>query len=136
MAYKIQISYYAQSWIRNIREVPGRVQGYFEHLYVKRLVKTRGVLKRIRSNNGVPKMIEKAAVKDLFYGGVMEILSNRHYYYHSSIGSEYSHFTDVGKEAMEVYLNNMAGLMFKAEEASLNKRAKDLVINGLKGEKV
>jgi hypothetical protein len=26
--------------------------------------------------------------------------------------------------------------MIKAEEASLNKRAKDLVINGLKGEKV
>ena len=81
-------------------------------------------------------MIEKSAVKDLFYGGLMEILSNRHYYYHSSIGSEYSHFTDPGKEAIEVYLNTMAGMMLKAEEASLNKRAKDLVINGLKGEKV
>ena len=136
MAYKIRPRYYTQSWIRNIQELPYRIRGSLEHLYVKRLVKTRGVLKRIRSHNGVPKMIEKAAVKDLFYGGVMEILSNRHYYYHSSIGSEYSHFTDAGKEAMAIYLNTMAGMMIKAEEASLNKRAKDLVINGLKGETV
>lgn len=136
MAYKIQISSYTQSWIRSIREMPRRVRGYFEHLYVKRLVKTRSVLKRVRSNDGVPKMIEKAAVKDLFYGGVMEIIGNRHYYYKSSIGAEYSHFTDSGLKAMTEYMNVMADLMIKAEEASLNKRAKDLVINGLKGEKV
>jgi hypothetical protein len=30
----------------------------------------------------------------------------------------------------------MAGMIADAEEASLNKRAKDLVISGLKGEKV
>ena len=136
MAYKIQISYYAQSWIRNIREVPGRVQGYLKHLYAKWLVKTRGVLKRVRSNNGVPKMLEKSAIKELLYGGISEILSNRHYYYHSSVGAGYCHFTDAGKAAIAEYLNIIGAEMIKAEEASLNKRAKDLVINGLKGEKV
>jgi hypothetical protein len=81
-------------------------------------------------------MIEKNAVKELLYGGLLEIMNNRHYYYNSSIGSDYSHFTDAGKVAMDEYLNTMGRLMLKAEEASLNKRAKDLVINGLKGEKV
>jgi hypothetical protein len=136
MAYKIRLRDYTQSWIRNIRKVPGRVQSYIVHLHVKRLVKTRGVLKRVRSNDGVPKMLEKSALKDLLYGGISEILSNRQYYYHSSIGAEYSHFTDAGKAAMADYLNIMGAAMIKAEEASLNKRAKDLVINGLKGEKV
>jgi hypothetical protein len=81
-------------------------------------------------------MLEKSAIKDLLYGGISEILNNRNYYYHSSIGAEYSHFTDAGKAAMTEYLNIMGAAMIKAEEASLNKRAKDLVINGLKGEKV
>ena len=136
MAYKIRLHDYTQSWIRNIQELPSRVQNYIGHLHVKRLVKTRGVLKRVRSNDGVPKMLEKSAIKDLLYGGISEILNNRNYYYHSSIGAEYSHFTDAGKAAMAEYLNIMGAAMIKAEEASLNKRAKDLVINGLKGEKV
>jgi hypothetical protein len=136
MAYKIRLRDYTQSWIRNIREVPSRIQIYFGVLYAKWLVKTRGVLKRVRSNDGVPKMLEKSALKDLIYGGISEILSNRNYYYHSSIGAEYSHFTDAGKAAMADYLNIMGAAMIKAEEVSLNKRAKDLVINGLKGEKV
>jgi hypothetical protein len=136
VAYKIQISYYAQSWIRNIREVPSRVQSYFEHLHVKRLVKAGRVLERVRSNDGVPKMIEKAAIKDLFYGGVVEIMNNRNYYYKSSVGSEYNHLTEAGIKVMSDYMNVMAGMIADAEEASLNKRAKDLVISGLKGEKV
>jgi hypothetical protein len=136
MAYKIQLNGYAQSWIRSIRSVPERIQGYFSHLYVKWLVKTGRVLERTRSYNGVLKMLEKNAVKDLFYGGIMEILKNRDYYYNSGIGSDYSHFTDRGKETMEHYLKSMSQLMLKAEEESLNKRAKELVIKGLKGETV
>ena len=81
-------------------------------------------------------MLEKNAVKDLFYGGIMEILKNREYYYNSGIGSDYNHFTDKGKEAMEAYLRSMSVMMLKAEEESLNKRAKELVVKGLKGETV
>jgi hypothetical protein len=81
-------------------------------------------------------MLEKSAVKDLFYGGVLEILQNNKYYYNSGVGSNYSHFTEDGKEAMDEYLKYMASLMLKAEEESLNKRAKALVIKGLKGESI
>jgi len=136
MAYKIPLSGYAQSWIRNIRKVPIRVQSYISHLHVKRLVKTGRVLERVRSHDGVPKMLEKAAIKDLFYGGMVEIMNNKNYYYKSSIGSEYNHLTESGLKAMSEYIQVMATMIANAEEASLNKRAKDLVINGLKGEKV
>jgi hypothetical protein len=136
MAYKIPLSGYAQSWIRNIREVPSRVQSYIGHLHVKRLVKTGCVLERVRSHDGVPKMLEKAAIKDLFYGGMVEIMNNKNYYYKSSIGSEYNHLTESGLKAMSEYIQVMATMIANAEEASLNKRAKDLVISGLKGEKV
>ena len=136
MAYKIQIRAYAQSWIRNIKGLSSRVQTYISHLRVKRMVKTGSVLTRIRSHNGIPKMLEKAAIKDLFYGGMVEIMNNRNYYYKSSVGSEYNHFTESGLTAMSEYTQLMATMITNAEEASLNKRAKDLVINGLKGEKV
>ncbi len=136
MAYKFRAYTYTSGWIRNIKSVPKRIQGYIGHLYVKRLVKTGRVLERVRSNHGVFKMLEKNAVKDLFYGGILEILKNRDYYYNSGIGSNYSHFTDRGKEAMDQYLQSMSAMMLKAEEESLNKRAKELVIKGLKGENV
>ncbi len=136
MANKIRSRYYTQSWIGNIRRLPARIQSYYSHLLVTRLVKTGRVLERVRSNNGIPKMLDKSAIKDLFYGGLLEILKNPAYYYTSRIGSEYNHFTQLGKEAMDEYLKTMANLMLKAEEESLNKRAKEMVINGLKGEKV
>jgi len=136
MAYKFRISNYSSGWIRNIRALPSRVQGYIGYLYAKWLVKTGRVLTRVRSHNGVPKMLEKSAIKELLYGGMMEMLKNRDYYYNSGIGSNYSHFTENGKEAMAEYLRVMADLMMKAEEESLNKRAKELVIKGLKGETI
>ena len=136
MAYKFRISFNSSGRVRNIRSMPNRIQKNISYLYAKWLVKTGRVLKWTRSHNGVPKMLEKSAIKELLYGGISEILNNRHYYYHSSIGAEYSHFTDAGKVAMTEYLNIIGDKMIKAEEASLNKRAKDLIINGLKGETV
>jgi hypothetical protein len=78
--------------------------------------------------------MDKAAVKDLIYGGVNELIHNGKYYYHSSVGPEYCHFTDVGKVAISEFMNQMAITMYKVDAAELDKRAKDMVINGLKGE--
>jgi hypothetical protein len=105
-------------------------------MYAKRLVKTGSVLKRSRSNHGVSKMLDKRAVKELLYGGINEIIQNREFYYNSRIGSDYNHFTEAGKNAMDAYLKQMVTMMLVAEEESLNKRAKELVIKGLKGETV
>lgn len=76
--------------------------------------------------------MQRSAIKDVVYGGVMEIMRNRHYYYHSGIGSAYSHFTDEGREAVQEFLNVMSSKMMEAEHEELNARAKQQVINELK----
>jgi hypothetical protein len=76
--------------------------------------------------------MKKGAIKDLFYGGMLELLNNRNYYYHSSVGSSYSHLTEDGKEAMIEFVNMIAFKMKEAEDADLNNRAKQQVIEQLK----
>lgn len=80
--------------------------------------------------------MEKPALKDLLYGGMVELMNNKNYYYHSSISSNYSKWTDAGTEALLEYTTAMVELMIATETADLDKRAKDMVINSLKGEKV
>lgn len=77
--------------------------------------------------------MEKGAIKDLIYGGVEEILRNRNYYYQSSVGKDYSHLTDAGKEAIVQFMDLMAWKVREAEEADLERRAKEQVMNALKG---
>ena len=80
--------------------------------------------------------MDKQAIKDVMFGGLSEIMKNRKYYYFSSVGSNYCHFTVEGKEALLEYMNLMGAKLCEVEEAELNRRAKDLVIKGLKGETV
>ena len=77
--------------------------------------------------------MKKEAVKDLLYGGLLEVINNRHNYYNSTIGSNYNHFTDQGKDAVHEYLQEMAAIMLRAEAAELDKRAKEMVMKELKG---
>jgi hypothetical protein len=78
--------------------------------------------------------MEKHALKDMMFGGVLELSRNNRYYYHSGVGASYSHWTDEGKEALLEYMEAMAYKMKMAEEADLNKRAKELTMAALKGE--
>jgi len=80
--------------------------------------------------------MDKLAVKELIYGGINELVHNDKFYRHSSVGPEYCRFTDAGKVALEEFMAQMAVNMYKAESADLDKRAKEMVINGLKGERV
>ena len=76
--------------------------------------------------------MEKAAIKDLIYGGLEEILNNRRYYYHSSVGLGYSHLTDEGKVAVLEYMDLMAWKISEANEVDLDTRAKQQVLDQLK----
>lgn len=80
--------------------------------------------------------MDKSAVKDLIFGGLVEIMRNRNYYYHSSVGPSYSHWTDDGKAALCEYMDIMGYKLKEAEEENLKKRAKEMTMNALKGEKV
>lgn len=77
--------------------------------------------------------MDKQAVKDLMFGGLNELMNNRRYYYHSSVGGTYSHWTEEGKEALMEYMNVMGWKLKEAEEADLNRRSKEMVVNALKG---
>jgi hypothetical protein len=80
--------------------------------------------------------MDKQAVKELMYGGVAELMRNRHYFYHSTIGTSYSHWTEEGHKALAEYMIIIGQKMLESEEAELNQRAKDLVMKGLKGDKI
>lgn len=66
------------------------------------------------------------------YAGLFEIIKDREYYYQSSVGREYSHLTERGKEAVIKWLEMTAWDMMKVEEAELDARAKKLMWEELK----
>jgi hypothetical protein len=76
--------------------------------------------------------MEKAATKDLIYGGIMELLNNGRYYYYSPVGAGYSHLTEDGKAAVIEFMNMIAFKMKEAEYADLDHRAKQQVLDQLK----
>jgi hypothetical protein len=76
--------------------------------------------------------MEKHALKHLIYGGIEEIIGDRHYYYHSPVGESYSHFTEDGEKVIVEFMNTMAYKICHAEEAELDCRAKEMVLKELK----
>ena len=80
--------------------------------------------------------MDKTAVKDLMFGGIHELMKDRKYYYHSTVGQSYSYWTEEGNKALCEYMNIMGWKLKEAEEADLKERSKQLVLNGLKGEKI
>lgn len=80
--------------------------------------------------------MEKNAIKDLLYGGISELTKNRLYFYQSSVGRGYSHWTDAGKLALYEYVTEISEFIVDADKKDLDKRSKELVMKGLKGESV
>ena len=77
--------------------------------------------------------MDRPAIKDFVYGGIMELMRNRQYFYHSGVNSTYSCWTDEGKQAVVEYMSLVAGKMMEAEQQELDARARELVVNSLKG---
>jgi hypothetical protein len=80
--------------------------------------------------------MEKEAIKDILYGGLTELMNNQDFYYRSTAGSDYSKWTEKGSAVMLEYVTSMSRQIHTAEDKLLDKRAKNLVIKGLKGETV
>ena len=75
--------------------------------------------------------MEKGAIKDLVYGGLEEIINDRRYYYASSVGFGYNHFTDEGKQAVVEFMDLIAYKIRDAENEDLDKRAKQQILDQL-----
>jgi len=80
--------------------------------------------------------MDKSALKDVTYGSLTELIQNRKYYYHSTVGPNYSHFTEEGKEALAEYMNLVAFKMLEAREEEIRRVAKEQTMNALKGDKI
>ncbi len=90
-----------------------------------------GDLRRVKKSKEF--RMEKQAIKQLMYGGIKELMNDRRYYYNSGMGKNYSHFTDAGKVAVYEFVTEIASYITDAENADLDKRAKEMVLNELKG---
>jgi len=75
--------------------------------------------------------MKKEAAKDLLYGGLLEIMQTREFYYNSGMRGSYSYFTDIGKEAVAEYLDAMANIMLASADAYIDQQSKDLIMKGL-----
>jgi hypothetical protein len=66
------------------------------------------------------------------YASLLTTLNNSKFYYHSPVGSTYSHLTDEGRKAVLGLIELYACPMLAAENEMLDERAKEIVIRELK----
>ena len=76
--------------------------------------------------------MNRQALKDLLYGGIEEMTQNPRLFYRSSVGKEYSHWTEAGKDNMTEFMNYMAQEMSKCREIEDDNRAREMVLKELK----
>ena len=60
--------------------------------------------------------MDREMVKDVFYGGIVELMDNRKYYYSSGVSHNYNHWTEDGKKALHDYVSFMTVQIAQAEE--------------------
>ena len=78
--------------------------------------------------------MEKQALKNILYGSIAELSKDCRYYHYSEVGQKYCYFTDDGEKAVMEILQIWTHKILEAERASLDQRAKELVLKGLKNE--
>jgi hypothetical protein len=76
--------------------------------------------------------MNKQAIKDVLYGSIVEMTRSRDFFYQSSVGHNYSHWTEEGQRVVAYYINLMTPLILEIEEKELDERAKNLVVKELK----
>jgi 2-oxoglutarate dehydrogenase complex dehydrogenase (E1) component-like enzyme len=75
--------------------------------------------------------MERRALKEVLYGGIEELMSNTRYYYTSSIGVEYNHWTDEGRAALAEYIELLSHRIKQCQIEEDIKRSKEMVLNEL-----
>ena len=78
--------------------------------------------------------MEKEAIKDILYGALTELMYDNRYFYRSAVGVKYSNWTEAGTVALAELMLNISNLMYEAEQQELDRRAKEMVMNSLKGD--
>ena len=77
-------------------------------------------------------MLRRDAEK-MIIGSIKEIIRDRQYFYHSTVGPDYCHLTEEGKDAIIDVINILGSRLLKAEAEEDIERSRQLVLNELKG---
>ena len=77
--------------------------------------------------------MDKAALKDVIYGGLASLMENYRYFHKSSIDPSYSNWTAEGDRALHDFMTMIVQEIQRCEELDLDIRAKRLVMKSLKG---
>ena len=80
--------------------------------------------------------MDRKALKDFLYGGITELMKDRQYYYYSTVGPDYCHWTEEGQQALVELMDVISYKMLETENKELNARSKEMVLTGLKGEQI
>ena len=72
-------------------------------------------------------------VEKMIVGSIKEILKDRQYFYYSTVGPDYCHLTDEGKDAIVDMVNILGSRMLVAIDREDIERSKQLMLNELKG---
>jgi hypothetical protein len=78
--------------------------------------------------------MDREALKDVLYGGIVELMSNRKYYYSSGVSHSYNEWTEDGRKALKAYMTLMTAQIAQAEEEEMDRRSKEFVLKTLKGD--
>lgn len=76
--------------------------------------------------------MDETALKELIYSGVTALLENREYFYYSSLGTDYCHWTEEGEQVLLGYLAIMGPRIIKSKKLALETKAKELMLDTLK----
>jgi hypothetical protein len=75
--------------------------------------------------------MQRDTLKDSLYGALAELVKNPKIFYNSSIGKDYSKFTEEGRAQIIEWLEVQAKEVAEAEEKNLDARAKKMVLDEL-----
>lgn len=76
--------------------------------------------------------LNEKEIIEMISGTLRSIVNNSDYFYHSSVGPQYSKLYPQGEQMLIKTMSVLLPLLSKAQEESLDRRAKELVIKELK----
>ena len=71
-------------------------------------------------------------IEKMIIGSIKELLKDRQYFYHSTIGADYCHLTEEGREAVLDMINLLGPRLRMAMDQEDIERSKELVLKELK----
>jgi hypothetical protein len=76
--------------------------------------------------------MKKDTLKDVLYGAILEMTKNPELFYRSSVGSNYCHWTELGREELMELMESHVRQMITIENDLDAERAKQMTFDTLK----